>query len=82
MPSSEILHLSQGEYKVQLEIENATKEDKGKYKFVAKNEKGETTSQAVEVTEFVEEEEAKPKKDEKPKGEPPKIGQGLQSMVN
>lgn len=41
------------------------KEDKGFYKLVARNEKGEATSQSVEVTELPPE--------EKPKGEKPKL---------
>lgn len=43
---------------------------------VAKNEKGEATSQTVEVTEIPEEE-----KEEKPKGEKPKIAKGLSNIV-
>lgn len=43
--------------------------DKGVYKLVARNEKGEATSQVVEVTEIMEE------------GEKPKIISGLKSAV-
>lgn len=43
------------------------KTDKGFYKLVAKNEKGEATSQTVEVTDLPPE--------EKPKGEKPKLSQ-------
>lgn len=46
---------------------------------MAKNEKGETTSQTVEVSEIPEEE--KPK-DKKAKGEAPKFSQGLKSSVS
>jgi hypothetical protein len=58
-----------------LEIEAVQVTDKGMYKLVAKNEKGEATSQLVEVTDIPEEEE------KKPKGEKPKIAKGLQSVV-
>lgn len=47
-----------------------SKTDKGIYKLVARNEKGEATSQVVEVTEIVEE------------GEKPQITTGLKSAVN
>lgn len=55
----------QGEFAVKLEISEVSKTDKGMYKLVAKNEKGEATSQTVEVTELPPE--------EKPKGEKPKL---------
>lgn len=55
----------QGEFAVKLEISDVHKTDKGLYKLVAKNEKGEATSQTVEVTELPPE--------EKPKGEKPKL---------
>lgn len=55
----------QGEFAVKLEISEVSKTDKGLYKLVAKNEKGEATSQTVEVTELPPE--------EKPKGEKPKL---------
>jgi hypothetical protein len=72
----------QGEYKVQLEINQVTTEDKGSYKVVTKNEKGETTSQSVDVTEIPEEEEKpKDKPKEKAKGDAPKFAQGLKSSV-
>lgn len=48
-----------------MEISDVSKTDKGLYKLVAKNEKGEATSQTVEVTELPPE--------EKPKGEKPKL---------
>jgi len=44
--------------------------DKGVYKLVARNEKGEATSQVVEVTEIPDQ------------GEKPKIITGLKSIVN
>jgi hypothetical protein len=66
---------------VQLEIEGASDTDKGLYKLVAKNEKGEAQSSEVEVTEIPEPEEEK-KKDEKPKGEKPKIAAGLAAVVS
>lgn len=69
----------QGEYKIQLEIQQASREDKGSYKVVAKNEKGEVTSQIVEITDVPsDEEEEKPKQ----KGEAPKFAQGLKSTVS
>lgn len=60
-----IFFLSQGEFAVKLEISDVQKIDRGMYKLVAKNEKGEATSQTVEVTELPPE--------EKPKGEKPKL---------
>jgi hypothetical protein len=65
----------QGEFAVKLEIESASQADKGSYKLVAKNEKGEATSQTVEVTEIPEEEEVK-------KGNKPEFSQGLTSVVS
>lgn len=62
-----------GEFAVKLEIENVEKTDKGFYKLVAKNEKGEATSQSVEVTELPPE--------EKPKGEKPKLSK-LSNVVS
>lgn len=64
---------------MKLEINQCVQSDKGSYKLVAKNEKGEAASQTVEVTEIPEEE--KPK-EEKPKGEKPKIAKGLSSVVS
>ncbi|KAF2885738.1 hypothetical protein ILUMI_20442 [Ignelater luminosus] len=66
--SRHTVHIEQvndGEFNVKLEINEVIKEDKGYYKLVARNEKGEATSQSVEVTELPPE--------EKPKGEKPKI---------
>lgn len=56
---------------MKLEIEQMSTTDKGTYKLVARNEKGEATSQVVEVTEIPEE-----------KGEKPKIVTGLKSIVS
>lgn len=39
----------QGEYVVKLEVKNASSVDKGTYKLVAKNEKGEVVSNPIEV---------------------------------
>lgn len=50
-----------------MEISEIEKSDKGMYKLVARNEKGEATSQTVEVTDLPPE--------EKPKGEKPKLSQ-------
>lgn len=66
----------QGEFAVKLEIESVTQVDKGSYKLVAKNEKGEAMSQVVEVTEIPEEEE------EVKKGNKPEFSQGLTSVVS
>lgn len=55
---------------MKLEIEQVSASDKGIYKLVARNEKGEATSQVVEVTEIMEE------------GEKPKIASGLKSVVS
>lgn len=54
-----------------MEISNVSQVDKGSYKLVAKNEKGEATSQQVEITEIPEE-----------KGEGPKIVKHLRSLVS
>ncbi|XP_053200690.1 twitchin-like isoform X3 [Panonychus citri] len=62
-----IQEVSKGEYAVALEIDKAEKLDKGTYKVVAKNEKGECTSQAVtvDVEDMVEAKDQEPAK--KPK---------------
>lgn len=56
--------VEQGEYAVQLEISEAQEIDRGSYKLIAKNAKGEITSQAVEVKNIpaaeVEKKKAKP----------------------
>lgn len=61
--------IKEGEFAVKLEIEQISKADKGKYKLVARNEKGEATSQVVEVAELPEEVEI------------PKIASGLKAQV-
>lgn len=61
----QVEQVKDGEFAVKLEISDVQKTDKGLYKLVAKNEKGEATSQTVEVTELP--------PDEKPKGEKPKL---------
>lgn len=55
---------------MKLEIEQVSVTDKGVYKLVARNEKGEATSQVVEVTDIMEE------------GDKPKIASGLKSVVS
>lgn len=55
---------------MKLEIEQMSTTDKGTYKLVARNEKGEATSQVVEVTEIPDQ------------GEKPKIVTGLKSIVS
>lgn len=78
--SRHTVHVTQtkeGEFAVKLEIEDVKETDKGSYKLVAKNEKGETASQTVELTEIPKDEEEKPK----PKGDGPKISKGLKSLV-
>ncbi|KFM81373.1 Twitchin, partial [Stegodyphus mimosarum] len=72
-----ITEVTKGEFAVALEIDKPTGEDKGNYKMVAKNEKGEITSTAVQVD--IEEEKKEEKK--KPTGEKPKIVQGLKSIT-
>lgn len=58
----------QGEYSVKLEMSNCTVEDKGTYKLIAKNEKGEAQSQTVTITEIP--------------GNAPAIAEKLQSVVS
>ena len=41
--------ISKGQYEVALEIDKVDRSDKGSYKLAARNEKGECTSQSVEV---------------------------------
>lgn len=50
---------------VKLEVKNASSTDKGMYKLVAKNEKGEVVSNAIEVKEVAEEKVEKPSIDKK-----------------
>lgn len=47
--SVKVQEISKGEYEVALQIDRAEKSDKGSYKLVAKNEKGECTSPVVLV---------------------------------
>ncbi|XP_011700586.1 PREDICTED: muscle M-line assembly protein unc-89-like isoform X1 [Wasmannia auropunctata] len=61
--------VKEGEFAVKLEIEQMSQTDKGTYKLVARNEKGEATSQVVEVTEIPDQ------------GEKPKIVTGLKSIT-
>lgn len=44
-----ITEVTKGEFAVALEIDKPTGNDKGSYKVVAKNEKGEITSSAIQV---------------------------------
>lgn len=53
-----------------MEISNISKTDKGSYKLMAKNEKGEATSQVVEISDIPEDE-----------GEKPYIIRGLRNIV-
>lgn len=62
--------IKEGEFAVKLEIEQVSTADKGKYKLVARNEKGEATSQIVEVQELPEE------------PDPPRLASGLKSVVS
>ncbi len=77
---------NKGQYIIALEIDKPSANDKGMYKLIAKNEKGEVTSQAIRVNiedeeEEEEEEEDKKKKEETKKGTKPKIIQNLRSEV-
>lgn len=45
----QIEEVTKGQYSVALEISKPTKDNKGQYKLVATNEKGEVSSQAVQV---------------------------------
>nr|CAD7567469.1 unnamed protein product [Timema californicum] len=69
-----IEQVREGEFAVKLEIESCMVSDKGVYKLVAKNEKGEATSQTVEVIDIPTEEE------EPKKGKKPTFAKGLQSL--
>lgn len=51
-----VLQEGEGKYVVQMEMIRAEKSDCGSYKVIAKNEKGETTSNTVEITETMLEE--------------------------
>ncbi|RWS15516.1 twitchin-like isoform X8, partial [Dinothrombium tinctorium] len=70
-----IREVSKGEYAVALEIEKPEKTDKGTYKVVAKNDKGESTSLPIKV------EIEEPEEEKKPKGEKPKFISELKPMT-
>merc|ERR1712183_1125540 len=55
---------SEGKYMVQMEMLKVEKFDCGAYKLIAKNEKGDTTSQTVDLTEAMLEEKKEEKKEE------------------
>lgn len=57
----QIEQVKDGEYAVKLEIKEVKETDKGSYKLVAKNDKGEATSQTVELTELPTDDEKKHK---------------------
>lgn len=61
----------QGEFTVKLEISNISQQDKGMYKLIAKNEKGEAASQQVEILDIPEE-----------KGDKPQIIKHFRSLVS
>ncbi|XP_047102337.1 muscle M-line assembly protein unc-89-like isoform X2 [Schistocerca piceifrons] len=70
--SVHVEQVKEGEFSVKLEIASCSESDKGTYKLVARNEKGEATSQTVEIIDIpVEEEE---------KGQPPEFALGLRSI--
>ena len=51
---AKIEKIQDGEYSVTFQINEPTKNDEGNYKFVVQNEKGETISETVEVSEVTE----------------------------
>ncbi|KAK6619856.1 hypothetical protein RUM44_006255 [Polyplax serrata] len=57
--SVHIEQVKEGEFNVKLQIEQASEKDKGLYKLTVKNDKGEATSQTVELTEIPEDKEEK-----------------------
>ena len=82
---------NKGEYIIALEIDKPGANDKGMYTLIAKNEKGEVTSQAINVTiddeeedrdEADEEQRSKKKASVKEKGSKPKLIQKLRSEVS
>lgn len=81
---------NKGEYIIALEIDKPSANDKGMYTLIAKNEKGEVTSQAINVTiddeqEEQNEEQHKKKGSVKEKadtGDKPKLIQKLRSEVS
>lgn len=68
--SVDIKKIKEGEFTVKLEISQVNDSDKGSYKLVAKNERGEAMSQIVEITEI-------PEDDKKEKGVRPQISKKL-----
>lgn len=58
----DIQQVRDGEYAVKLEIGQIRETDRGSYKLVARNEKGEAVSQVVELSEIPEEERIAPAK--------------------
>lgn len=58
----DIQQVRDGEFSVKLEIAQINEDDKGAYKLVARNEKGEAVSQLVELLDIPEEERPKPAK--------------------
>jgi Immunoglobulin I-set domain len=69
----QISQVREGEFAVKLEINQVKETDKGSYKLVAKNEKGEATSQVVELLEIPPMEEEKRTK--------PQIGMKLSDLM-
>jgi Immunoglobulin I-set domain len=69
----QISQVREGEFAVKLEINQVKETDKGSYKLVAKNEKGEATSQVVELLEIPPLEEEKRTK--------PQIGMKLSDLM-
>lgn len=53
----EVQQVKEGEYAVKLEISQVVETDKGSYKVIARNEKGEAVSQIVELQDLPDEEE-------------------------
>lgn len=77
-----IKQVSQGEFAIALEIEAPDVKDKGVYKLMAKNTKGESTSQTVNVeVDAQQQQQQEEKKKEQPKaGEKPKLTTKLQRL--
>jgi len=75
-----VREITKGEYDIVLEIDKPNANDKGSYKLTAKNEKGEVTSQAIQVNVDEEEKEEIEEKKQK-KGSKPKLVQSLRSEV-
>lgn len=55
----DVQQVKDGEFAVKLEISQVTEEDKGSYKLIAKNEKGEAVSQTVELVDIPADEDEK-----------------------